>query len=162
MSVLGDDDSIEFWCDAVDVEVDVVGPSGMSRLLWDICVNLGFCGGLMDGEPTDVLDLLPPAGPVTAAMFAKLAVVADGAKPDGVEAQLRRWGPSLEAKFVEHLGASVVPAETLRKTERRPFDPTDPCALPDQMGRSIRIAGKRTPPGNEVWIGSSRRKPSEA
>lgn len=64
-SVVGDGE-IEFRCNADDYEVDVVPASVYDRLLWDICVNWGFCGGILEGEPTHVSDLLPSAGTVDA------------------------------------------------------------------------------------------------
>jgi hypothetical protein len=118
-SVVGDQD-IEFWCNAASVEVDIVYPSPFDRLLWDICVNLGFCGGLMNGEPTHVSDLIPEAGVLGAAAFADLVIRADGGGPT-------RLRQALEAKFVEHLGVPVVPVEQLKGNHRRPFDPPDPA-----------------------------------
>jgi hypothetical protein len=116
---------IEFWCNAAGVEVDVVRPSPFERLLWDICVNLGFCGGLVKGEPTHVSDLLPESGPIGADAFADLVLSAEGDEPFADEARLR-WRDRLAAKFVEHLGAPAVPVELLKRIRRRPFDP-DPA-----------------------------------
>lgn len=124
-SVVGEQ-RIEFWCNAASVEVDIVHPSPFSRLLWDICVNLGFCGGLVKGEPTHVSDLLPEAGPIGAEAFADLVLGAEGDEPFADEARLR-WRARLAAKFVEHLGAPAVPVEPLKRIGRRPFDPPDPA-----------------------------------
>src|SRR6218665_2965006 len=111
---------INFWCNSDGYEIDVVHPSACDNLLWDICVNGGWCGGIVNGEPTHVDDLLPKTGTVTAKDFARLAVKADG-WPDAepVPAKHFIW---LEAKFIEHLGASEVPCETLRQITRSPFD----------------------------------------
>lgn len=123
-SVVGDD-RIEFWCDAKSVEVDIVLPSPFESLLWDICANLGFCGGLVNGEPTHVGDLVPKSGSLSAEAFADFAIFAEGAWPNADEARLR-WGRTLEAKFVEHLGAPLVPVGLLKESHRRPFDLPDP------------------------------------
>ena len=123
-SIVGDD-RIEFWCNARRVEVDVVYPSPYEKLLWDLCVNLGFCGGTVNGVPTYVSDLLPQDGPIGTKAFATLAIQAEGDWPNPQEARLR-WGETVEAKFVEHLGAAVVPVKMLRETQRRPFDMPDP------------------------------------
>lgn len=112
---------IEFWCNSESVEVDIVRASPFDTLLWDICVNLGFCGGLVEGEPTCVRDLIPAEGLLSAGAFAKLAIRAEGNWPDPDGAH-RRWGETLEAKFAEHLGGPVVPVQELKGDRRRPFD----------------------------------------
>ncbi len=113
------DDLIEFWCNADSYEVEVVAPSPFERLSWDICVNGGWCGGLVDDKPTSVSDLLPASGIVTAQAFASLAVRADGwPKGDPVPEKHLRW---LEDRFVEHLGAASVDVAALRKYSPRPF-----------------------------------------
>lgn len=119
------DDRIEFWCNAQSVEVDVVQPSPYQKLLWALCVDLGFCGGIVDGVPTHVSDLLPADGLISAETFANLAIRAEGGWPIVEEGRLR-WGEALEAKFLEHLGAAVVPVKTLKESQRRPFDMPDP------------------------------------
>ena len=111
---------IDFWCNADGYEIEVVHPSARDNLLWDICVIGGWCGGIVDGKPTHVEDLVPRTGTVTAQEFARLAVRADG-WPDAVPVPDKhlRW---LEAKFVEHLGAEAVPCEDLHRITARPFD----------------------------------------
>ena len=113
------DGQIDFWCNAESCEIEVVHPSAFEKLLWDICVNGGWCGGIVEGKPTRVEDLLPESGLVTARHFAELAVRADGWPSSSPlpESHLL-W---LEAKFVEHLGAKSVPAEDLRRDTAIPF-----------------------------------------
>jgi hypothetical protein len=113
------DGAVEFWCNADSCELDVVSPSVFDRLSWDICVNGGWCGDIMDGNPTTVEDLLPQTGEINARQFAELAMRADG-WPEGepLDDKHLRW---LEAKFVEHLGATSVGAENLRRNVARPF-----------------------------------------
>lgn len=123
-TVVGDD-GIEFWCNSGSVEVDIVQAPPSAKLFWDICVNLGFCGGLVDGEPTNVADLIPADGILGAEAFADLALRAEGAWPDPEQAR-RRWGAILQSKFVEHLGARAVPVKLLKQAQRRPFDPPEP------------------------------------
>jgi len=118
-SVVGED-QIDFWCNAHAVEVDIVHPSPYEKLLWDICVNLGFCGGLVNGVPTHVSDLLPADGTIDAEAFAALAIQAEGGWD--VDQARRRWSETLEAKFVEHLGSREVPVGALKEIQRRPFD----------------------------------------
>lgn len=111
---------IDFWCNADSYEIDIVHPSAFDRLLWDTCANGGWCGGLVDGKPTHVTDLLPETGTITAQEFARLAIRADGwPESEPVPDKHLRW---LEAKFIEHLGAPIVNADDLRQILARPFD----------------------------------------
>ena len=68
---------MRFWCDSEDREVEIVYPTPFDVLLWDMCVNLGFCGWSVNGKPIRVVDLVPTAGVVTAEEFAKLAIIAE-------------------------------------------------------------------------------------
>ncbi|KQN36474.1 hypothetical protein ASG37_12765 [Sphingomonas sp. Leaf407] len=111
---------IDVWCDAGDYEVDIVPPSPSDRLLWAICVELGYCGGVVDGEPVTVTDLIPAAGVMTAGEFAELAIRADGwpASSPLPDNALRR----LQTKFVECFGRTSVEADVFHRVTRRPFD----------------------------------------
>ena len=35
-------------------------------LMQEVCVDLGWCGGIVDGHPSHVTDYIPESGPVTA------------------------------------------------------------------------------------------------
>src|SRR3954467_564364 len=94
---------IQFWCNADRYEIDLVPPSPFDRLLWDICVKSGFCGGIVNGEPTHVEDLLPKDGLISAETFAPLAIRAEGDAPVDDERH-SRWMRMLEAKFIQHFG----------------------------------------------------------
>ena len=114
------DRRIEIWCDAESYEIDIVYPSPFDRLCSDICLHGGWCGGIVDGKPTVVDELLPSTGPVTAEEFARLAVRADGwPEAEPLPEKHLRW---IEAKFIEHLGADAVDVEALRPNLARPFD----------------------------------------
>ncbi|MDF7777056.1 hypothetical protein P1X14_17495 [Sphingomonas sp. AOB5] len=111
--------SISFWCDAPGIEVEIVHPMPFDRLLWALCVTYGCCGGIVDGEPVHVTDLLPGAGTVTASQFALAALAAEGIDDGDARA---RWMPRLEALFRKHMGADEMPAEALARNLANPFD----------------------------------------
>jgi hypothetical protein len=112
--------TVEFWCNAASYEYDIVHPSPFARLSWDICVNGGWCGGIVDGNPITVEDLLPRTSEVNARQFAELAMHADG-WPEG-EALDENHLSWLQSRFVEHMGAESVNAEDLRRNVARPFE----------------------------------------
>tara|TARA_B100000678_G_scaffold283477_1_gene283670 strand:- start:313 stop:825 length:513 start_codon:yes stop_codon:yes gene_type:complete len=110
----------EFWCNAESCEIDIVPPTDFERLTWEICVGAGWCGGIVDGKPTHVYDLLPRTGTIDARTFAELAMRADGwPDDDPLEEEHLRF---LESKFIDHLGNRPVSAEELLRLRRRPFD----------------------------------------
>lgn len=112
---------VRFWCDASKRDVEVIHPTPFELLLWDMCVRLGFCGGLVNDKPTHVTDLLPAEGVVTAEEFARLAISAEGdaqSPPD----QQARWVALLSAAFIERIGSSSVGAEALVLNYAQPFD----------------------------------------
>lgn len=118
------DCQVDFWCNADSYEFEIVHPSPQDNLLWDICINGGWCGGLVDGKPCHVLDLIPATGMVTAREFAELAVRADGWPPaDALPEKYLQW---LEGKFVEHLEAEAVSCEKLHRLTPSPFSEAQP------------------------------------
>lgn len=114
------ENAIDFWCDDDSCELDVQYPSKFDKLSWEICVVGGWCGGLIDGQPTTVDDLLPTVGQITAERFAELAIRADG-WPEGEPFDEKHvtW---LNSKFVEHFGAETVDVSDLRRNLTNPFE----------------------------------------
>ncbi|MGV3478490.1 MAG: hypothetical protein ACO1O3_00960, partial [Sphingobium sp.] len=103
---------IRFWCDSEHREVEIIYPNAFDLLLYDICVKGGFCGGLVNDQPSHVTHLLPTTGIVTAEEFATLVLRAEGdegSQPANVE----RWSERLQSQFVARMGRSSVPATEL-------------------------------------------------
>lgn len=115
------DGVIRFWCDSQNRDVELVNPTPFDLLLRNVCVRLGFCGGLVNDKPTDVTGLLPATGLVTAEEFAKLAISAEGDHRSSPDKEAR-WAAILVAAFIEHLGAASVPAESLVQNLALPFE----------------------------------------
>ena len=111
---------VAFWCEAGSYEIEIVHPTPFERLCWDICVNGGWCGGIVNGKPSHVSKLMPRTGALDAQEFAKLAIRADGwPEVEPLDQKHLSW---LEGKFIEHLGSETVEAEHLRRTSPRPFE----------------------------------------
>ena len=110
---------IALWCEGASYEIDIVRPSRFDLLLWDICVRGGWCGGIVDGAPSFVTDLLPDTGMVTARGFAELAIRADGLpESESLPETQIRW---LEEAFARFFDPAGVPAATLRRNLALPF-----------------------------------------
>jgi hypothetical protein len=92
--------------------VDKTQPkSRYAALLNEVCVGLGYCGCIKDGEPLHVDDFIPDAGLVTADQFAEWVVLADNMTPS-TNPHLK----DIRRAFVRHMGADAVDAKLLRET----------------------------------------------
>jgi len=40
-----------------------------NALMYEVCVGRGWCGGIVNGQPSHVDDFIPESGPVTADQF---------------------------------------------------------------------------------------------
>ena len=80
-------------------------------LLKEICVRLGLCGSVVDGEPLYTGLFLPRVGPVSANAFADAVFKAEGWKPDDPSADKYR-GSVCEA-FVRYMGGAEIEAQLL-------------------------------------------------
>ena len=82
------------------------------KLLNEVCVRLGFCGSVVDGQPLHVDQFLPKGGPVTAEGFATAVFRAEGWDPASAAAHQHR--ASVCEAFVRHLGGFQIDARQLR------------------------------------------------
>jgi hypothetical protein len=84
------------------------------RLLHRICVDLGWCGSIVDGQDRHVHDFLPDSGRVSVEQFVEWVILADGEDPKGQLSQERQWRERLEAVFIECMGARDFDVEEAR------------------------------------------------
>lgn len=82
-----------------------------TALLNEVCVGLGYCGCIKDGEPLHVNDFIPDAGLVTADQFAKWVVLADNLDP-AISPHLK----AIRQAFLRHMGTDTVDVRLLRLT----------------------------------------------
>ena len=90
------------------------GSTSFSSLMHEVCVQRGWCGGIVDGKPTHVDDFIPASGTVSAAQFVNWLFLADGMDPDADPDKWQSHKDELRAAFVRHMGADVVDASRLK------------------------------------------------
>ena len=86
--------------------------SAYDALLHEVCVGLGFCGSVVDGQPLHVDQFIPEHGAVGADQFVEWVFRAEGMDPDEEDA-LKHAG-SLREAFVRHMGSEAVDAQLLK------------------------------------------------
>ena len=79
------------------------------QLMHEVCVGMGYCGSVIDGEPRHVDDYIPESGPVTAQQFVDWVFLAEGLDPFGSS-----HADEMRKLFVKHMGAEVVDAGQLK------------------------------------------------
>lgn len=79
-----------------------------NKLLEDVCVRLGFCGSVVDGQSLHVDQLLPQSGALTDEEFADALFKAEGWDADSSEARTLR--SSVRDAFIRHMGSSEIDA----------------------------------------------------
>jgi hypothetical protein len=78
------------------------------RLLREICVGLGYCGSVVNGQALHVSDFIPQDGPVSADEFVWWVMRAEGFEP-GESPHERQ----IRDAFIRHMGGEVVDARLL-------------------------------------------------
>ncbi len=81
-------------------------------LLNEICVRLGFCGAVVNGETLHVNQFIPDSGPVNVDEFVNWLFKAEGIGPDQ-EGALKH-AASLREAFVRHISVEAVDAIAFR------------------------------------------------
>lgn len=77
-----------------------------NKLLQDVCVRLGFCGSVVDGQLLHVDHFLPETGVLTNEEFADALFKAEGWDPNGSEA--KNFRSSVREAFVRHMGGAEI------------------------------------------------------
>jgi hypothetical protein len=57
-------------------------PNAFDGMIHEFCVTPGWCGGVKNGKPLHVSDVIPETGRVSADEFARWLIKADGLDPD--------------------------------------------------------------------------------
>ena len=94
------------------------GGSPFDRLMREVCVERGWCGGIVDGMPKHVTDFLPSEGTISAEQFAHWLFEAEGVDPNE---DREKWQPhlaGLEKAFVRHFGTDEVDVSRLDWSDR--------------------------------------------
>ena len=81
------------------------------KLLEHVCVRLGFCGSVVDGQALHVDQFLPPSGTLTDEAFAYALFKAEGWDPDSSEA--RTFRSSVRDAFIQQMGGAEIDAGLL-------------------------------------------------
>jgi hypothetical protein len=90
------------------------GSKNYNSLMHEVCVGLGWCGGIVDGKPTHVDDFIPATGTVSAAQFVNWLFLADEVDPNAEPEKWQSHKDGLLAAFVRHMGADEVEAFRLK------------------------------------------------
>ncbi len=78
-------------------------------MMHDICVGMGFCGDIIDGKPSHVIDYIPKSGVVHADQFASWVLEAEGMPSQAGDP----FWDDLRAVFVKHMKGETVDADVL-------------------------------------------------
>ncbi len=85
-----------------------------NALMHEVCVGFGWCGAVVNGEPSHVDDLIPTVGPVSAEQFVDWLFQAEGIDAQSEPAKWQKHKGSLREAFVRHMGADLVDASALK------------------------------------------------
>lgn len=98
----------------------MTGKTGYDALMDEVCVRLGFCGCIKNGEPLHVDRFIPSNGPVSADQFVEWVFLADDVNPKVDPMRWDRIKHQIRAAFIKHFGGSIVDAKRLRRGEGMP------------------------------------------
>src|SRR5262249_9758037 len=96
---------------------------GYRALMYEVCVNWGFCGCIKEGRPLHVDLLIPRDGPVSADQFVEWVFLADNLNPNSDPLRWQRHNQAIRDAFVKHMGAETVDARLLRSPDASDDEP---------------------------------------
>lgn len=99
-------------------QIEMSGKSDFERLVYFLCVQYGFCGGIHDDKFVHVSDLVPPRGTVTADDFIDWMFFAEGMLWLG-DAKAMFMREKMRSAFIACMGSYEVDARRLRYRLRK-------------------------------------------
>ena len=87
-------------------------PNRFDGMMHDYCVGHGWCGGIVNGEPSHVTDYLPTSGRVSAEEFVNWLLAAEGI--DETASGYNAWKKTLVPIFWKHMCSDEVDVSKLR------------------------------------------------
>ncbi|WP_379550642.1 hypothetical protein [Qipengyuania sp. DGS5-3] len=93
----------------------MVDSTAYNRLLNDVCVGFGFCGGVREDKPCHVDDFIPNDGEVTVDQFIQWLFRGEGdGYPTDYDVRCSPHYDGLKRLFVKHMGSDKVDASKLK------------------------------------------------
>ena len=92
----------------------MAGNPAYNRLMHDVCVGYGYCGGIVDGVFSHVDDFIPESGPVSADQFVDWLFAAEGKDDLVPEPMLSKHRSDLKDYFIKHMKSNEVDASELK------------------------------------------------
>ena len=90
------------------------GNPNYNALMQELCVGKGWCGSVINGEPSHVDDLIPDTGPVSADQFVDWLFLAEGYE-QSLEPKSKIHRRTLREAFVRYMGSNIVDASELKR-----------------------------------------------
>ena len=87
---------------------------GYNALMDEVCVGWGWCGSIINGEPSHVSQFIPNKGYVTADQFIDWLFQADGVDPHEDLAKWQKHIDGLRKVFIQHMGSDIVDVSQLK------------------------------------------------
>ena len=85
-----------------------------NSLMREVCVDRGWCGGIVDGEPSHVDFFIPDSGPVTVDQFVDWLFLAEDMDPTAEPEKWQSHRDGLREAFLRHMGSAIVDASALK------------------------------------------------
>ena len=84
-------------------------PTTFDGMMYDYCVNKGWCGSVIDGKASHISMFIPKQGLVSADQFVTWLMKAEGVDPSDIKVR-----KELIQVFIKHMGSYKVDATLLK------------------------------------------------